>query len=110
MLNKSYIQFAEKYKNKIHNVMVFLSFLFFSGGNQRELARQKNKKKQEDLKKKQAADNKDGNRGLTLEERRHRYNCFRMCSYFWVNYCFIFLIALVQLIFKKDILCKIVVA
>ncbi|PRD30578.1 UNVERIFIED_CONTAM: SERF-like protein [Trichonephila clavipes] len=41
-------------------------------GNQRELARQKNVKKQQELKKAVAANNKDGNKGLTLEERRLR--------------------------------------
>jgi len=41
-------------------------------GNQRELARQKNQKKQLEVQKKKAADNKDGNRGMSLEERKHR--------------------------------------
>lgn len=41
-------------------------------GNQRELARAKNAKKQQELTKKKAANDKNGNRGLTLEERRHR--------------------------------------
>nr|AJD25319.1 small EDRK-rich factor SERF-like protein [Plectreurys tristis] len=41
-------------------------------GNQRELARQKNLKKQQEHKKMTGANSKDGNRGLTLEERRHR--------------------------------------
>jgi len=41
-------------------------------GNQRELARQKNQKKLTEQQKKKTADAKDGNRGLTLEERRHR--------------------------------------
>lgn len=42
------------------------------GGNQRELARQKNQKKQQDVTKKKGANDKDGNKGLTLEERKHR--------------------------------------
>jgi len=41
-------------------------------GNQRELARQKNQKKQSEQQKKKAAESKDGNKGMTLEERRHR--------------------------------------
>uniref|UniRef100_V5GXJ3 Small EDRK-rich factor-like N-terminal domain-containing protein n=1 Tax=Ixodes ricinus TaxID=34613 RepID=V5GXJ3_IXORI len=41
-------------------------------GNQRELARAKNAKKQQESTKKKGAHEKDGNRGLTLEERRHR--------------------------------------
>ncbi|CAG2100462.1 unnamed protein product [Medioppia subpectinata] len=41
-------------------------------GNQRELAREKNQKKLKDQQKKKGADNKDGNRGMTLEERKHR--------------------------------------
>lgn len=41
-------------------------------GNQRELARAKNAKKQQEHTKKKGANEKDGNRGLTLEERRHR--------------------------------------
>ena len=47
-------------------------FLFFSGGNQRDLARQKNQKKQQDQKKSAGAGAKEGNKGLTLEERKHR--------------------------------------
>ncbi|XP_075747700.1 modifier of protein aggregation 4 [Rhipicephalus microplus] len=41
-------------------------------GNQRELARAKNAKKQQELTKKKGANDKDGNKGLSLEERRHR--------------------------------------
>ncbi|CAL1282754.1 unnamed protein product [Larinioides sclopetarius] len=41
-------------------------------GNQRELARQKNIKKQQEMKKGKASTDKDGNRGLSLEERRLR--------------------------------------
>lgn len=51
--------------------MYFLKIIL--GGNQRDLAREKHMKKQQELKKKTSADRKDGNRGLTLEERRHRY-------------------------------------
>jgi len=41
-------------------------------GNQRELARQKNQKKQSENVKKKGADEKDGNKGMSLEERRQR--------------------------------------
>jgi hypothetical protein len=41
-------------------------------GNQRELARQKALKKQQELQKKKDASEKDGNKGLTLEERKFR--------------------------------------
>jgi hypothetical protein len=39
-------------------------------GNQRELARQKNQKKQQEISKK--ADDKDGNKGMSLQERKQR--------------------------------------
>jgi len=42
------------------------------GGNQRELARQKNMKKQDQHTKTKKADDKDGNKGVHLEERRQR--------------------------------------
>ncbi|XP_042228176.1 modifier of protein aggregation 4-like [Homarus americanus] len=42
------------------------------GGNQRELARAKNAKKQNEGKKGQAAGAKDGNKGMTLEARKQR--------------------------------------
>ena len=45
------------------------------GGNQRELARQKNQKKQQETKGKKA-DDKDGNKGTTLQDRRQRYIVF----------------------------------
>ncbi|KAF7256292.1 hypothetical protein EG68_06536 [Paragonimus skrjabini miyazakii] len=42
-------------------------------GNQRELARQKQIKKEHASKKSVSAAEKEGNKGLTLEERRLRY-------------------------------------
>ena len=45
---------------------------YLLGGNQRDLARAKAQKKQQELNKKKNAAEKDGNKGLTLEERRHR--------------------------------------
>uniref|UniRef100_A0A0B7BBN0 Small EDRK-rich factor-like N-terminal domain-containing protein n=1 Tax=Arion vulgaris TaxID=1028688 RepID=A0A0B7BBN0_9EUPU len=41
-------------------------------GNQREKAREKAQKKQKEHEKKKTSGSKDGNRGMTLEERRHR--------------------------------------
>ncbi|XP_066950445.1 modifier of protein aggregation 4 [Macrobrachium rosenbergii] len=41
-------------------------------GNQRELARAKNAKKQQENKKGQSSSQKDGNKGMTLEARKHR--------------------------------------
>ncbi|KAH8851969.1 SERF-like protein [Schistosoma japonicum] len=43
-----------------------------SRGNQRCLAREKTMKKQSAQKKSKSSDQKDGNKGLTLEERRLR--------------------------------------
>lgn len=49
------------------------SFPFFCvGGNQRELARQKNAKKQKDVAKSKASSEKGGNKGVNLEARKHR--------------------------------------
>jgi len=41
-------------------------------GNQRDLARAKNQKKQQELKKAKGATDKDGNKGMSLEQRAHR--------------------------------------
>ncbi|KAH7727709.1 Protein MOAG-4 [Aphelenchoides avenae] len=41
-------------------------------GNQRELARLKNAKKQQELKKSQGANGKDGNQGLSTDKRLDR--------------------------------------
>jgi len=41
-------------------------------GNQRDLARAKNAKKNAEGGKKKAADEKDGNKGMTLEARKQR--------------------------------------
>jgi hypothetical protein len=43
-----------------------------TGGNQRDLAREKNNKKQKDLQKRKGADEKDGNKGMSLTDRKHR--------------------------------------
>lgn len=48
------------------------AFIEFSGGNQRELARAKNQKKQQEIQKKKGANDKSSNSGLTLEQRKHR--------------------------------------
>lgn len=44
----------------------------YLGGNQRELARQKNAKKQASLAKSKAASDKSGNKGAGLEQRKQR--------------------------------------
>jgi len=44
-----------------------------TGGNQRELARQKNAKKAAAMGKSKAAADKGGNKGASLEQRKHRY-------------------------------------
>ncbi|KAL4227580.1 hypothetical protein ACF0H5_013023 [Mactra antiquata] len=41
-------------------------------GNQREKSREKNAKKQKEMQKKAASSDKGANKGMTLEERRHR--------------------------------------
>lgn len=43
-----------------------------SGGNQREKSREKAIKKQKEAEKKKGSNEKGANKGLTLEERRHR--------------------------------------
>ena len=55
--------------------MTCLTFLPFdgSGGNQRDLAREKNQKKLQEQQKKKSAADKTGNKGLSLEERKHRF-------------------------------------
>ena len=42
------------------------------GGNQREKSREKAAKKQKEAEKKKAASDKGANKGMTLDERRHR--------------------------------------
>jgi hypothetical protein len=44
-----------------------------TGGNQREKAREKAQKKQQEAAKKKNSSAKEGNQGMTLEERRERY-------------------------------------
>ncbi|XP_046999089.1 modifier of protein aggregation 4 [Schistocerca americana] len=41
-------------------------------GNQRELARLKNQKKMQEIQKKKGANDKDSNKGLSLEQRKQR--------------------------------------
>jgi hypothetical protein len=45
----------------------------FVGGNQRELARLKNQKKQQEQQKRKGSNDKDSNKGLTLEQRKQRH-------------------------------------
>lgn len=73
-------------------------FKIILGGNQRELAREKHIKKQQELKKKTSAEKKDGNRGLTLEERRHRYGKTVVMNFSKFLYCtFVLFMTLVGL-------------
>ena len=58
--------------------MVGLSILpcdlnIVAGGNQRELARQKNQKKQQEQEKRKGSSDKESNKGLTLEQRKQRH-------------------------------------
>lgn len=41
-------------------------------GNQRDLAREKNQKRQQEMQKKKAANDKTSNKGMTLEQRKQR--------------------------------------
>ncbi|XP_059487552.1 modifier of protein aggregation 4 [Neocloeon triangulifer] len=41
-------------------------------GNQRDLARAKNQKKQQEVARKKGANDKDSNKGMTLEQRKQR--------------------------------------
>ena len=65
---------ARKFSFSILYLHLFLNNLLyiFLGGNQRDLAREKNQKKQAEMKKKQGSNQKDGNKGMTLEERKQR--------------------------------------
>lgn len=56
----------ELFKNRYFRICLMLC-LIFVGGNQRELARAKNQKKQQELMK-----SKKNNDGLTLEQRKFR--------------------------------------
>jgi len=46
------------------------------GGNQRDLARQKNMKKNQEHTKSKKADDKDGNKGTSVQERKQRYRVY----------------------------------
>ena len=46
--------------------------VYILGGNQREKSREKAAKKQKEAEKKKQASDKGANKGMTLEERRHR--------------------------------------
>jgi len=60
-------------KLNLHLMFIYnFSLLALHGGNQRELARQKNLKKQQEGQKGKGATDKDGNKGVSLESRKHR--------------------------------------
>lgn len=46
---------------------------FLPGGNARDLAREKNQKKQQEQAKRKGISDKGSNQGLTLEQRKQRY-------------------------------------
>lgn len=48
-------------------------YVYFIGGNARDLAREKNQKKQQELAKRKGISDKGTNQGLTLEQRKQRY-------------------------------------
>lgn len=68
---------ASKYHSKN---LWYISWLFaevkyvdcFIGGNARDLAREKNQKKQQEQAKKKGISDKGSNQGLTLEQRKQR--------------------------------------
>jgi hypothetical protein len=60
---------------RIKNVQLNMNgnnLVFYLGGNQRELSRVKNAKKQQEQSKAKGASDKDGNKGLSLEARKQR--------------------------------------
>lgn len=61
-----------KRSSSFHRVYVNV-FFCPSGGNQRDLARDKAAKKAADLQKSKSAAEKEGNKGLSLEARKQRY-------------------------------------
>lgn len=52
-----------------------------SGGNQRDLAREKNLKKQQEMKKKAGANGKDGNAVIILYFLKFIFLCFKSVFY-----------------------------
>lgn len=48
--------------------------LTVSGGNARDLAREKNMKRQVELQKRKCANSKGSNKGMSLEQRKQRYS------------------------------------
>ena len=57
---------------KFLNVTCIYKTVLYVGGNQREKSREKAMKKQKEAEKKKGSNEKGANKGLTLEERRHR--------------------------------------
>jgi hypothetical protein len=58
-----------------------------AGGNQRELARQKNQKKQQEQEKRKGSSDKDSNKGLTLEQRKQRHVSGRKPGQYKLEWC-----------------------
>lgn len=55
-----------------YDAIKYFCTILVLGGNQRDLAREKNQKKQSELAKKKAANDKNSNKGMTLEQRKQR--------------------------------------
>ena len=66
----------------------FLTFI--AGGNQRDLAREKGAKKQQEKEKSKSAAEKEGNKGMSLEARKQRWIGSQqgIMSHSWVNCVF----------------------
>jgi len=58
-----------------------------AGGNQRELARQKNQKKQQEQEKRKGSSDKESNKGLTLEQRKQRHVSVRKAGQHKLEWC-----------------------
>lgn len=53
-------------------MLLYIRFFRFTGGNARDLAREKNLKKQQEIQRRKAANEKGTNKGMTLEQRKER--------------------------------------
>jgi len=58
-----------------------------AGGNQRELARLKNQKKQQEQEKRKGSSDKESNKGLTLEQRKQRHVSGRKAGQYKLEWC-----------------------
>lgn len=67
-------------------ILFYFAFCASLGGNQRDLARSKSQKKAQDIERSKSAAEKDGNKGLTLEQRKQRcviaFACIQAAHHF----------------------------